>query len=82
MARLDIQIELPDKLAKDARAAGLLEARALEDLLREAVRRRALKRFLSVADDLAAAGIPEMTPEEIDAEIKAFRDERRRAAGT
>lgn len=81
MTRLNLQLELPDSLATQAKEAGLLEARAIEELLREAVRQRALARFLSVADRVAEAGIPEMSPEEIEAEIRAYREERRRAAG-
>lgn len=34
--------------------------------------------FLAVADNVAKAGAPTLTPEEIEAEIKAYRDERRR----
>lgn len=81
MTRLDLKLELPDGLAKQAQEAGLLEASAIEELLREAVRRRALGHFLSVADSVAQAGIPEMSPEEIETEIKTYREERRRAAG-
>jgi len=81
MTRLDLKLELPDDIAQQAEKAGLLEARAIEGLLREAVRQRALGRFLSFADRVAEAGIPEMSPEEIETEIKAYRNERQRAAG-
>jgi hypothetical protein len=37
--------------------------------------------FLSVAKVVAKAGAPALTAEEIEAEIKAYRDEHRRAAG-
>jgi hypothetical protein len=43
-------------------------------------RDKALGDFLAVADTVAKAGVPALTPEEIEAEIKAYRDERRRAA--
>ncbi len=43
-------------------------------------RDKALGDFLAVADAVAKAGVPALTPEEIEAEIKAYRDERRRAA--
>ena len=71
-----LQIELPDGTAQAARAAGLLTPQALDRLLTEALRRReAANSLLSIADRVAAAGIAPMTMEEINAEIKASRDE-------
>ena len=73
-----IQIDLPDATAQAARAAGLLTSQALARLLNAAVRRRqAADVLLSIADRVAAAGIPPMSPEEISAEVKAARIERR-----
>ncbi len=73
-----IQIELPDETAQAAREAGLLTSQALAQLLDAALRRqRAADALLSIADRVAAAGIPPMSMEEIDAEIKAARAERR-----
>jgi hypothetical protein len=77
-----IQIELPDATAKAARDAGLLTSQALDRLLTDAIRRRqAAESLASIADRVAAAGIKPMTVEEIDAEVKAVRAERRRRAG-
>jgi hypothetical protein len=77
MAR--IQIELPDATAQAAREAGLLTPQALERLLTEALRRKqAADSLLSIADRVAAAGIEPMSMEEINAEVKAARAERRR----
>lgn len=76
-----IQIELPDATATAAREAGLLTPEALERLLTDALRRRqAIDSLLSIADRVAEAGIPPMTEEEIDAEIKAVRAERKKRA--
>ncbi|MCC7330735.1 MAG: hypothetical protein IT484_11400 [Gammaproteobacteria bacterium] len=76
-----IQIELPDATAQAARAAGLLTPQALDRLLTEALKRReAADRLLSIADRVAAAGIPPMSEEEIQAEIDAVRAERRARA--
>jgi hypothetical protein len=70
------QIELPDGTAQAARAAGLLTPQALDRLLTEALRRReAANSLLSIADRVAAAGIEPLTMEEINAEVKASRDE-------
>ncbi len=73
-----IQIDLPEATAKAARDAGLLTPMALNRLLNEAIRRRqAADSLLSVADQVAEAGIEEMPMDEINAEIKAVRAERR-----
>lgn len=73
-----IQIELPDATAQAARDAGLLTPQALERMLNEALRRKqAADSLLSIADRVAAAGIPPMSMEEIDAEVKAVRAARR-----
>ncbi len=78
-----IQIELPDATAQQAHEAGLLAPRALERIFTEALRRRqAAERLLAIADQTSAAGIEPMSMEEISAEVKAARAERRqRAAG-
>ena len=77
----ELKVTLPDRLAREAREAGLLSPRAIKRLLREAMRRRAAAReFLSVADRVAAAGVPPMSEEEIQAEVDAVRRARRRSA--
>jgi hypothetical protein len=77
-----IQIELPDATAQAARDAGLLTPQALERLLTEALRRKqAADSLLSIADRVAAAGIEPMSMEEINAEVKAARAERKQRAG-
>jgi hypothetical protein len=77
-----IQIELPEATAKAARDAGLLTSQALDRLLTDAIKRRhAADALLSIADRVVEAGIPQMSMEEIDAEVKAVRAERRRRAG-
>ena len=76
-----IQIELPEATATAAREAGLLTPEALERLLTDALRRRqAIDSLLSIADRVADAGIPPMTEEEINAEVKAVRAERKKRA--
>jgi hypothetical protein len=78
-----IQIELPDATAKAAQAERLLTSQTLERLLSEELaRRQAAARLLKIADQVAGAGIEPMPMEEINAEVKAARAERRqRAAG-
>ena len=77
-----IQIELPDATAQAAREAGLLTPQALERLLTEALRRKqAADSLLSIADRVAAAGIEPMSMDEINAEVKAARAERKQRVG-
>jgi hypothetical protein len=77
-----IQIELPDATAQAAREAGLLTPQALDRLLTDALRRKeAADSLLSIADRVAAAGIEPMSMQEINAEVKAARAERRQRAG-
>jgi hypothetical protein len=81
-AMTTIQIELPEATAQAARAAGLLTPQALERLLTDALRRQqAADSLLSIAERVAAAGIEPMSMEEINAEVKAARAERRQSAG-
>ena len=77
---MEFKLNLPDALANEAQAAGLLTPQAIEQLLREAVRRKAVNELFEAADRLAAANIPPMTMEEIQAEVDAVRRERRERA--
>ena len=70
---------MPEATAQAARAAGLLTPQALDRLLTDALKRQeAADSLLSIADRVAAAGIEPMSMEEINAEVKAARAERRR----
>ena len=82
MTTLELKLNLPDGLAKEAASMGLLDPDNLEALLREAVRNRRIAKLTEARKKIAAAGIPPMTMEEIQAEIDADRTERRnKAAG-
>ncbi|MET0963151.1 MAG: hypothetical protein ABWY05_10085 [Noviherbaspirillum sp.] len=73
-----IQIELSDPTAEAALAAGLLTSESLERLLSDALRRQQATDYLpSIADEASAAGVAPMSMEELDAEVKAVRAERR-----
>jgi hypothetical protein len=77
-----IEIDLPDSTVQAARDAGLLTPQVLDQLLNQALRRKqAADSLLSIADRLAAAGIEPMSMDEINAEVKAARAERRQRAG-
>jgi hypothetical protein len=77
-----VRITLPDKLAREAEQAGLLDPAALEAILREQLRARRIERLKAARERLYGTPLPAMTSEEIQAEIDAYRAEQRRAAGT
>ncbi len=72
-----LEIKLPDELARKAQEAGLLSPEGIERVLREELRRAAGRRLLAIADRLQAANIPPMSEEELNAEIKAVREQMR-----
>jgi hypothetical protein len=59
----------------------LAEVEDFVDFLVAKERGDAFDAFLSVAEMVAKAGVPALTAKEIEAEIKAYRNARRRAAG-
>lgn len=76
-----VQIDLPDELAREAQAAGLLTAAAVERMLREHLRRRA---GVELREMWQRAPAEELTPEveqEIVEEVRVVRSERRRRGG-
>jgi hypothetical protein len=76
-----IQIEVPDATAQAALDAGLLTPQAMERLLSNALRKQqAASYLLAVADEVAAANVPAMTMEEIQAEVNAARTEKKQRA--
>jgi hypothetical protein len=77
-----IEIRLPDELAQRAKSAGLLSDSAIPGLLQDAIRRQSGRLLLDVARSIHAANIPDMSDEDIVAEVKTVRTERRaREAG-
>ena len=79
MAELELKLSLPDRLATQARAAGLLTSEAIERLVREAVRKVAIQRFTEVGERLRESGGVEITPAELESELRAVRAELREA---
>ncbi len=76
MVSVELRLNLPDSVAREAGAQGLLCAEAIESLLRAELRRRHVDQLFDAADRLAALPEP-LTDEEIEAEIQAARDEKR-----
>lgn len=77
MATLQLKLTLPEQLAKQAKAAGLLKSEAMASMLREQLRKQAGKELLAMMDKLSAANIPPMTEDEIQAEVSAVRKARK-----
>ena len=73
----ELKLTLPDNLAREAEASGLLTPGAIETLLREEIRRRRVDHLFSAADRLANLDVPTLTESEIEAEIEAARHSRR-----
>ncbi|MGH8473966.1 MAG: hypothetical protein ACREVJ_16295 [Gammaproteobacteria bacterium] len=77
MTTLELKLSLPERLAKEAQAAGLLTPEAITQLVKEAVRRQAGQALLDAAERVAQADIPPLSMEEIQAEVNAVRQARK-----
>lgn len=77
MTTLEVTLDLPDRLAREAQAAGLLTPNALRAMLRDAMQRRAAQTLLAGAALGSASGAKPLPLKEIQAEVAAVRRERR-----
>ncbi len=77
----ELTVKLPDELASQIRAAGLLNDGALEKVFREALRKQAVGELFAALDEIEALKLPPMTEAEVQAEIDAARAERRTRTG-
>ena len=77
MVAREITLQLPDNLAREAEANGLLTTESIEALLREEIKRRRVEKLFVAADRLADLDLSPLTEEEMEAEIQAARDESR-----
>lgn len=68
-----IEITLPDALAAEAKAAGLLSAAAIEDLVRSKLAADRVMRLQQAREMLESHPAEPMTSQEINEEIKAYR---------
>jgi negative regulator of replication initiation len=76
MTILEVKLDLPERMARDAEAAGLLKPSALRRLLKEAMQRQAAQTLLAGAARGSAAGAKPLTARKIQAEVRAVRRER------
>ena len=77
MTTLELKLKLPERLAQDAQAAGLLTPEAVETLLREELKRRAGARLKESLRKIDETNSPPLTEQELQNEIDAVRLERR-----
>jgi hypothetical protein len=73
MTFIDLKLELPDSLAREAKAAGLLSPRAMKRLLREGVRREAARRLAEGAERARKTGVAPLSMAEIQTEVSGVR---------
>ena len=81
MKTFELTLELPDRLAREAQAAGLLTPRALSRLLKDAMQRRAAQSLLAGAARATAIGSKPLSIKQIQAEIDSVRQAQRVAKG-
>ncbi len=79
MTELELKLSLPDQIASQAKAAGLLTSESMERLVREAIRKVAAQRLIEYGKRLREPGGPEVTEAELESELKAVRAELREA---
>ena len=80
MTNLELKLNLPDRLAREAQAAGLLKPEALAQLLKDAMRRRAGQSLLAGAARATQSGSKPMSMKEIQAEVSSVRRARKSCA--
>jgi hypothetical protein len=79
MTELELKLSLPDQIASQAKAAGLLTSEAIERLVRQAIRKAAAERLIEFGKCLREPGGTEITEAELESELKAVRAELREA---
>jgi len=79
MTELELKLSLPDRIASQAKAAGLLTSEAIERLVRQAIRKAAAERLIEFGKGLREPGGIEITEAELETELKAVRAELREA---
>ena len=77
MTTLEVKLDLPDRLAREAQAAGLLTPRALREMLKDAMQRRVAQALLAGAARGSQAGAKPLSMKDVQAEVNSARRERR-----
>lgn len=77
MTMLELKLELPERLAREAESAGLLTPQALVRLLKDEMQRRAAQQLLAGARRASESGSKPLSMKAIQAEVSAVRQARR-----
>ncbi len=77
MTTLEVTLNLSDRLAREAEAAGLLKPQALARLLKDAMRKQAAQALLGGAARADQSGSKILSLGEIQAEVNAVRRARK-----
>lgn len=72
----EIVLILPDDVATEAKEMGLFKPLLVTSLFKDEIRRRKANRLFETAERLAQSGDP-MSEEDVMAEVRAVREERR-----
>jgi hypothetical protein len=80
MTTFELKLELSDRFARDAMAAGFLNAKAVRALIKGALERQAAQELVSAGARGRAMGPKPMSMKAIQAEVNAVRNERRSKA--
>jgi len=80
MTKIDLSLDLPANVAREAGKEGLLSPHAIARLLRAEIKRRAAQRLIDGAARATAAGSVPMSMAEIQKEVDAVRKARREGA--
>lgn len=78
MTTLELKLNLPERLAQDAQAAGLLTPEAVAELLRDELKRRAGERLKESLRKIDQTNLPPLSAQDIQTEIDSVRIECRR----
>ena len=77
-----VQIQLPDELAQDAQAAGLLAPEAIEAMLREQLKTQAGEALQAMWARMPREDLTPEIEQMIDEEVLAVRAERRKQSAS
>ena len=78
MTTLELTLNLPSQLAREAKSAGLLTPESITQLLKDAMRRRAGQALITAAHQAAQAGGIPPSMDSIVADVKAVRATRKK----
>lgn len=77
MTTLELKLDLPTRLAREAQAAGLLTPEGIKQLLQDAIRRRAGESLIAAADQAGKVGGDAPSLDELVDDVKSVRAARK-----